>query len=448
MSFADYRELYRQKLTTADEAVKIIKSGDWVDYGFCAIQPRVLDEALARRAPELEDVKVRGGISLWKPAIFDIEDPARHIIFNSHHMSGVERHYIASGAGFYEPMRYSELPRYYYDHITPPDVAMFQVTPMDSHGYFNFGLSASHVRAVCEKAKVVIVEVNENMPRCLGGFDNTIHISEVDMVVEGRNDPMGIQPSGEADDVDKAVARLIVEQIPDGACLQLGIGGMPNTVGAMLCQSDLKDLGVHTEMYVDAYVDLAMAGKVTCARKSIDRGRQVFAFAAGTQKLYDYMDRNPEVMGAPVDYTNDVFVISQIDNFISINNAIDCDLFGQVNAESAGIKHISGTGGQLDFAMGAYLSKGGKSFICMSSTVTGKDGTVKSRIVPTLTPGSICTDPRSCTHYIVTEYGMVNLKGLSTWQRAEALIGIAHPDFREQLIADAEKMHIWRRSNK
>ena len=261
MSFADYRELYRQKLTTADEAVKIIKSGDWVDYGFCAIQPRVLDEALARRAPELEDVKVRGGISLWKPAIFDIEDPARHIIFNSHHMSGVERHYIASGAGFYEPMRYSELPRYYYDHITPPDVAMFQVTPMDSHGYFNFGLSASHVRAVCEKAKVVIVEVNENMPRCLGGFDNTIHISEVDMVVEGRNDPMGIQPSGEADDVDKAVARLIVEQIPDGACLQLGIGGMPNTVGAMLCQSDLKDLGVHTEMYVDAYVDLAMAGR-------------------------------------------------------------------------------------------------------------------------------------------------------------------------------------------
>ncbi|MBQ5799484.1 MAG: butyryl-CoA:acetate CoA-transferase, partial [Oscillospiraceae bacterium] len=151
---------------------------------------------------------------------------------------------------------------------------------------------------------------------------------------------------------------------------------------------------------------------------------------------------------APVDYTNDVRVIAQIDNFISINNAIDCDLFGQVNAESAGVKHISGTGGQLDFAMGAYMSNGGKSFICMSSTVTGKDGSLKSRIVPTLTPGSICTDPRSCTHYLVTEYGMANLKGLSTWQRAEALIAIAHPDFREQLIADAEKMGIWRRSNK
>ena len=197
-----------------------------------------------------------------------------------------------------------------------------------------------------------------------------------------------------------------------------------------------------------AFVDIAKAGKITGRHKNLDKGRQVYAFGAGTQKMYDYLNNNPECMAAPVEYTNDIRSISAIDNFISINNAIDCDLFGQVNAESAGIKHISGTGGQLDFAMGAYLSKGGKSFICMSSTVTGKDGTVKSRIVPTLTPGSICTDPRSCTHYIVTEYGMVNLKGLSTWQRAEALIGIAHPDFREQLIADAEKMHIWRRSNK
>ena len=444
----DYKEMYRQKLTTADEAVKVIKSGDWVDYGFCAIHPRVLDEALARRAPMLEDVKVRGGISLWKPAIFDVEDPVHHIIFNSHHMSAVERHHIASGAGFHEPMRYSELPRYYTDHITPPDVAMFQVTPMDKHGYFNFGLSASHLRAVIEKSRVVIVEVNEKMPRCLGGFDNCIHISEVDMIVEGRNDPMGIQPSNPATEVDKAVAKLIVEQIPNGACLQLGIGGMPNTVGAMLCESDLKDLGVHTEMYVDAYVDLALAGKVTGMRKNLDRGRQVYAFAAGTQKLYDYLDDNPACMAAPISYTNDIRTVAQLDNFISINNAVDVDLYGQVNGETAGIKQISGAGGQQDFVLGAYLSKGGKSFICMSSTVTGKDGTVKSRIVPTLTPGSICTDPRSCTHYIVTEYGMVNLKGLSTWERAEALISVAHPDFREQLIADAEKMHIWRRSNK
>jgi butyryl-CoA:acetate CoA-transferase len=293
------------------------------------------------------------------------------------------------------------------------------------------------------------VEVNKNMPWVYGLNGSEINIQDVDYVVEGENPPVAqLGGGGEPSEVDRAVANLVVPEIPNGACLQLGIGGMPNTIGAMIAQSDLKDLSVHTEMYVDGFVDMALAGKITGKRKALDKGRQVYAFAAGTQKLYDYVDRNPEVMAAPVDYTNDVHVISQLDNFISINNAIDMDLFGQVNAESAGIKHISGTGGQLDFAMGAYLSKGGKSFICMSSTVTGKDGSVKSRIVPTLTPGSIATDPRSCVHYIVTEYGMINLKGLSTWERAEAIISIAHPDFREQLIQDAEKMHIWRKSNK
>ena len=287
------------------------------------------------------------------------------------------------------------------------------------------------------------------MPWVYGLTGCEINIKDVDYVVEGDNPEVAqLGGGGEPTAVDKAVAELIVPQIPNGACLQLGIGGMPNTIGAMIAQSDLKDLGVHTEMYVDGFVDMAMAGKLTGKNKALDKGRQVYAFAAGTKKLYDYVDRNPDVMAAPVDYTNDVRVLAQLDNFISINNAIDMDLFGQVNAESAGLKHISGTGGQLDFVMGAYLSKGGKSFICMSSTVTGKDGTMKSRIVPTLTNGSICTDPRSCVHYIVTEYGMVNLKGLSTWERAEALISIAHPDFREQLIADAEKMGIWRRSNK
>ena len=444
----DYMEMYRQKLTTADEAVKVIKSGDWVDYGFCAIHPRVLDEALARRAPELEDVKVRGGISLWKPAIFDIEDPVHHIIFNSHHMSAVERHHIASGAGFHEPMRYSELPRYYTDHITPPDVAMFQVTPMDKHGYFNFGLSASHLRAVIEKSKVVIVEVNQNMPRCLGGFDNCIHISEVDMIVEGRNDPMGIQPSNPATEVDKAVAKLIVEQIPNGACLQLGIGGMPNTVGAMLCESDLKDMSVHTEMYVEAFVDLSLCGKISGANKSIDHGRQTYSFAAGSQRVYDFLDDNRMCMAAPVSYVNDIRTIASIDNFMSINNAVDIDLYGQVSSETSGIRHISGAGGQQDFVLGAYLSNGGKSFICLSSTFKKKDGTLASRIRPTLAEGSIVTDTRVNTMYVVTEYGCVNLKGLSSWERAEALISIAHPDFREELVQAAQKQKIWYHSNK
>ena len=444
----DYQAMYQQKLTTAEEAVKVVKSGDWVDYGWCTNHPIALDKALAARKDELRDVKVRGGVTMWMPEIAKAEDAGEHFTWNSWHCSGIDRKIMTKGMGFFSPMRYSELPRFYRENLTV-DVAMLQVTPMDSHGNFSFALAASHLADMLEKAKVIILEVNKNMPWVYGLTGCEINIKDVDYVVEG-DDPEIAQlgGGGEPTAVDKAVAELIVPQIPNGACLQLGIGGMPNTIGAMIAQSDLKDLGVHTEMYVDGFVDMAMAGKLTGKNKALDKGRQVYAFAAGSKKLYDYVDRNPDVMAAPVDYTNDVRVLAQLDNFISINNAIDMDLFGQVNAESAGLKHISGTGGQLDFVMGAYLSKGGKSFICMSSTVTGKDGTVKSRIVPTLTPGSICTDPRSCVHYIVTEYGMVNLKGLSTWERAEALISIAHPDFREQLIQDAEKMHIWRRSNK
>ena len=444
----DYQAMYQQKLTTAEEAVKVVKSGDWVDYGWCTNHPIALDKALAARKDELRDVKVRGGVTMWMPEIAKAEDAGEHFTWNSWHCSGIDRKIITKGMGFFSPMRYSELPRFYRENLSV-DVAMLQVTPMDSHGNFSFALAASHLADMLEKAKVIILEVNKNMPWVYGLTGCEINIKDVDYVVEGDNPEVAqLGGGGEPTAVDKAVAELIVPQIPNGACLQLGIGGMPNTIGAMIAQSDLKDLGVHTEMYVDGFVDMAMAGKLTGKNKALDKGRQVYAFAAGSKKLYDYVESNPDVMAAPVDYTNDVRVLAQLDNFISINNAIDLDLFGQVNAESAGLKHISGTGGQLDFVMGAYLSKGGKSFICLSSTVTGKDGTVKSRIVPTLTPGSICTDPRSCVHYIVTEYGMVNLKGLSTWERAEALISIAHPDFREQLIQDAEKMHIWRRSNK
>ena len=444
-----YLEEYQQKLTTAEEAVKVVKSGDWVDYSWANSHPVVLDKALAARKDELTDVKVRGGISMWMPEICKAEDAGDHFTWHSWHCSGIDRKIIGKGMGYFMPMRYSELPRFYREHLDSVDVVMLQTTPRDTFGNFNFGLNCSHLADVLARAKCIIVEVNKNMPWVNGLTGTEINIKDVDMVVEGDNPPLvEMGAGGPLTDVDIAVANLVVPQIPNGACLQLGIGGMPNAIGSMIAQSDLKDLSVHTEMYVDAFVDMAAAGKITGRRKALDRGRQVFAFAAGTKKLYDYVNKNPEVMAAPVDYTNDVHVISQIDNFISINNAVDMDLFGQINAESAGIKHISGTGGQLDFAMGAYQSKGGKSFICMSSTMTDKQGNLKSRILPTLTPGSIATDPRSCVHYVVTEYGMVNMKGLSTWERAEAIIGIAHPQFRDELIAEAEKMHIWRRSNK
>ncbi|MDD3346298.1 butyryl-CoA:acetate CoA-transferase [Oscillibacter sp.] len=445
-----YQEEYRQKLTSADEAVKVVHSGMWLDYGWSVCTANALDRALAKRAGELTDVKVRGGILTHRPAIFDVPNAAEHFTWNSWHMSGVERKAISEGIAYYAPIRYSELPGYYRDCIKSLDVAMFQVAPMDAHGFFNFGPGGSHLKAVCECAKTVIVEVNRNMPVCLGGFENCVHISDVAMIVEGENPPIDtLGGSGEASDVDLAVANLVVPEIPNGACLQLGIGSMPNTIGKMIAESDLKDLGVHTEMYVDAFVDMSAAGKVTGACKPFDRYRQTYAFAAGTQKLYDFLDNNPACMAAPVSYVNDIARVSQIDNFISINGAVDIDLYGQVSSESSGTHHISGAGGQQDFVLGAYLSKGGKSFICCSSTVLDKKtGQLHSRIRPTLAEGSVVTATRTNLHWLVTEYGKFNAKGKSAWERAEGLISIAHPQFREELIAQAEKMHIWRRSNK
>ena len=444
----DYSALYREKLTTAAEAVKVIKSGDWVDYGFCVGHPVALDQALADRKDSLEDINVRGGVELWTPAILKVPAESSPFTWNSLHMTGAVRNLIKNGNVFYIPLRYSELPRYYRQHMEPVDVAMFQVTPMDEHGYFNFGPSASHLMAVCERAKHIIVEVNTNLPKCLGGHEANVHISQVQRIVEGPN-PMPVQlpPAGSSEE-DEAIARLLVEEIPNRACLQLGIGGMPGTVGKLLAQSDLKDLGVHSEMYVDAFVRLAEAGKITGAYKNVDRYRQCFTFAAGGQKLYNYINNNPEIMSAPVDYVNDIRVIASLDNFISVNSAVEVDLFGQVNAESSGMRHISGAGGQLDFVLGAYLSKGGKSFICLPSSYKGKDGSRKSRLVATMEPGGIVTDTRANIHYLVTEYGKVNLKGMASWQKAEAIISVAHPDFRDELIAQAQTAGIWRRSNK
>lgn len=447
----DYKKIYQEKLTTADEAVKVVKSGDWIDYGWCVATTVELDKALAKRIPQLTNLNFRGGVLMWEPEIFKIDKPEDHLIWNSWHMGGVERKAVDKGFCFYDPIRYSEMPRYYRDLPFGINVAMFQVSEMDENGYFNYGPSSSHMQAMIERCECVIVEVNKNMPKCLGASyigGEAIHISQVDMIVEGSNPSIKELPGAAATEVDETVAKLIVDEIPNGACLQLGIGGMPNAVGSLIANSDLKDLGVHTEMYVDAFVDISLAGKITGSKKNIDKGKQTYAFGAGTKKLYDYINNNPQCLSAPVDYTNDIRVISSIDNFMSINNAVEIDLTGQVSAESTGFKHISGAGGQLDFVLGAYLSKGGKSFICLSSTVKAKDGSLQSRIVPSFVPGTVITDTRTNTHFVVTEYGKVNLKGLSTWQRAEALISIAHPDLRDGLVKEAEKAKIWRKSNK
>lgn len=446
----NYTEQYKSKLTTAEKAAAVVKSGDWVDYGWCTGTTVAVDRELAKRMPSLHDVKILGGILVHEPEIFKIENPAEHFTWNSWHMNPAERKAASAGFSFYVPLRYSELPRHYRDRREPLNVSVFQCAPMNADGYFNFGPNASHMADVAAAAETVIVEVNQNMPVCMGDEKAWIHIDQVDMIVEGDNPPIdALGKAAPATDVDRAVAELVVEEIPDGACLQLGIGGMPNAIGKMIAESDLKDLGIHTEMYVDAFVDMAEAGKITGACKNIDRGRQTFAFGAGTQRMYEYLNNNPACLSTSVEYVNDARTICQLDNFISINNAVDIDLFGQVNAESSGTKNISGAGGQLDFVLGAYLSKGGKSFICLSSTfMNKKTGQAESRIRPTLSPGSIVTDTRANVMYVVTEYGKLNLKGLTAWQRAEGLISLAHPDFRDSLIAEAEKMNIWRRSSR
>lgn len=439
---------YASKIVTADEAVKVVKSGDLVHYGEFMMNSHVLDAALAKRKDELEGVIIRTVTCPFPPQTV-LNDPERkHFIFNDWHFSGASRKLHDKNLCNYISLTYHEGPSFYERGYVPVDVAMIKVTPPDKHGYVNLGTSNSITHAVVDAAKIVIAEVNESVPRCLGGSRENLHVSEIDYFVEGDNKPLINLPEVPISDVDKKIAEFVMEEIEDGACLQLGIGAMPNAVGAMIAQSDLKNLGVHTEMLVDSFVDMYEAGKITGLCKQLDKGKMVYTFAMGTKKLYDFLDDNPVCASYPVSYTNDPNIICQNDNVIGINNAIEVDLYGQVASESSGIRHISGTGGQLDFIFGSYKSRGGKGFICLTSTYKDEQGNLQSRIKPILTPGAIVTVPRSINYYVITEYGKAMLKAKSTWERAEALIAIAHPDMRDELIKEAEANKIWVKTNK
>ncbi|MGI6453695.1 MAG: acetyl-CoA hydrolase/transferase family protein [Syntrophomonadaceae bacterium] len=444
-----YLEQYKEKLISPDEAVAKIKPGDWVEFGYCLNKPIALDMALARRKDELYNVNIHCSNTLSTLYFAEADPEGEHFIYSTGHCSANERKYMGVN-GSYVPSCFGQNPEWFARGYRPVTVVMIQVGPMDKHGFFNFGPSAVFLKTCCEKAEKVIVEVNHNLPRALGGREEAVHISEVAYIVdvpEGNVEYKQI-PASPISDVEMKIAEHVVEEIEDGACLQLGIGGMPNAVGRLIAESDIKDLGIHTELLVDAMLDMYLAGKVTGLRKKIDKGKMVYTFALGSKRLYDFIDDNPALAIYPVNYTNDLRIISKNDKAVSINAAVEVDLTGQVCSESIGTKHISGSGGQLEMHWGAYMSEGGKAFICIPSTYTTKEGQLVSRIKHIITPGGTITTPRPIVHYLVTEYGKVNLKAKSMWERAEAIISIAHPQFRDELIAEAEKIKLWRRTNK
>lgn len=441
-------EEYQKKLVTPQEAAAIVKSGDRVSYGLGCSAPYDTDKALADHINNdgLKDVEIIDATLIQDHPFFTYTETESNdqVRFVSGHFNGFDRKMNKAGRCWFMPLLFNELPKYWSHKKV--DVAIFQVHPMDKWGNFNLGPQVADLRGILKSADKVIVEVNQKMPKALG-YETELNIADVDMIVEGSNPDMPIVPNKPSTPVDDKIASFVVPMIKDGSTLQLGIGGVPSAIGHKLAESDVKDLSGHTEMLVDPYVELYEAGKIT-GKKNRDRGKIMYTFAGGTQRLYDFIDDNQIVFNAPVNYVNNINVVASIDNFVSINSCINLDLYGQVCAESAGYRHISGTGGALDFAQGAYLSEGGQGFICVHSTRKLKDGSLESLIRPTLTPGSVVTTPRSAVHYIVTEYGVALLKGQSTWQRAEALINIAHPDFREDLIKEAEKMGIWTKTSK
>ena len=442
----DFLREYKEKLRTPEEAVRVVKSGDWVDYTTNVSFPYLLDEALANRRDELTDVKIRGNL-IFGPIKTVESDPEReHFIYNSWHCSSYERALGDKGLCNYIPMVFHDCTEYYRVFLTV-NVAMMAVPPMDEHGYFNLSCATGIAKGILDKADIVILEVNDKLPHIYGAFDEAIHISEVDYIVEGEHPDLPQIPIGEATEEDKAIASFILPHIKDGSALQLGIGTMPNVIGKEIAASDIQDLSMHTELCSDAYYDLYEAGKITNRRKRLFPGKGLTGIVFGSQKLYDWVNRNPAVMIAPLSYVNAPEHIAQFDNMVSINNCIAVDLYGQINAESVGFRQISGTGGQLDYLTGASMARGGKAFICLDSTFTDKKGELHSNIKPYFT-GDIVTDPRSLAYFIVTEYGAVNLTGRSTWERAEMLISVAHPNFRDELVASAENQGIWRKSNK
>ncbi len=436
MIMPTYRAQYRRKLTSPDQAVSSIKSGSTLVHGLAAAEPPALLQAIADRlrAGELRDLTVHSLLptenvsrTLLSP---DLADCVRAF---SWFVSKASRSAVRVGLNYYVPNHFHQVPRLMRENLDI-DVTVTTVSPMDRAGFFSFGTANDYTSTVARCCKRLIVEVNKNMPRVFG--DALLHISEVDAVVEHTTPLIEFKWPGPRAE-DGAIGKLVAELVPDGATLQLGFGGLPNVIAMKLM--DRKDLGIHTEVFGPAMVELIRKGAVTGRRKNRHPMKNVFTVAEGTADMYRFMNDNPSMESYPVSYTNNPDVIAGNDNMISINSIIQVDLLGQCNAESLDGHEYSGTGGQLDYVRGAYNSRGGKSILAFYSTA--RKGQV-SRVVSRLDSGAVITTPRMDVHYLVTEYGAINLKGKSTRERALDIISIADPRFRDALLKEAENMYL------
>lgn len=431
----DWREKYSDKIVSAQDAIGLVKSGDIIGTTMFSSLPYVLLDELGAQKNRLEDVKLVMGFGgkLYRPIAKACNGKIEVI---SLFFGPVERNFkyrFGSNIGF-QPVQLSQahLDRENYHRA---DVVMMAATPPDENGVMSFGPTPVDT-AMCEAARAVILQVNEDMP-FIYGRDNMINIADVTCVVDKTEPVCTLEPT-EPRETELQIASLIAERIPDGACIQFGIGGLSAAMGKM-CM-DKKHLGIHTELFVESMMDLVECGAVDNSMKQIDKGISVFGFTTGSAKLYKFLDHNPTCMAAPFSYSNDPYVIAKNDNVYSVNSAMQVDLTGQVASEGVGFKQHSGIGGQLDYVRGAQMSKGGHSFLALESTRKDKEGNVTSKIVLAHPLGTPVTAPRSEVEYIATEYGIADLRFATLEQRAKRLIEIAHPDFRDELTAEAKKV--------
>jgi len=421
---------YKKKLRTPDEALRCVQSGMRVYIQPGCAEPETLVDALIQRAPHVQDVEIVHMMTMGR-APYVAPEMAGHFRHNAVFIGGNVREAVNEGRADYTPVYLSEIEELFESGAMPIDVALIEVSPPDSHGFCSFGVGVDTTLTAARLARYVVAQVNDQMPRTYG--DSFIHVSKIDAIVESSR-PLCAMKRAEITDMQAAIAGNVAGLIEDGAVLQTGIGGIPDAVLPLLM--DRKDLGVHSELVSDGEIPLIDAGVMTGARKNFKPRKIILGFALGTKNLFDYVDNNPIFEFHPTAYTNDPALIARNDHMVAINSALQVDITGQVCSDSIGTYFYSGIGGQVDFLRGASRSKGGKAIIALSSTA--KNGTI-SRITPMLAPGAGVVTSRGLIRYVVTEYGVAYLHGKSIRERAQALIEIAHPKFRDELYEYCER---------